>query len=203
MEIFSYIMSVATSQTGVEVFLAVKNIAGTGSIQFSKSDEFGEAQLWIVPKSKKSREELVTQLKTVPFIQQVSVVTLSKPISDTELFEARELFNTLNLDASEVTNEELNLFLNARLQGKYTYLIDFGPKKGRAPEKIRIIRAEEHPHFSPEWLINKDYEEEILDRELTIDDVEIRSVVIESIEAEEPILPPPPPPTPTKGDQAT
>jgi hypothetical protein len=193
MEIFSYIMSVTTSQAGVEVFLAVKNIAGTGSIQFSKSSEFNRADLWIIPKSKKSREELVAQIKAVPFIRQVSVVTLSKPITNTELFEVRELFNALGLDASDVKDEELSLFLNARLQGKYTYLIDFGHKKGRAPEKIRIIRAEEHPHFSPEWLTNKGHEEEILERELTIDDVEIRSVIIESIEAEEPITPPPPP----------
>jgi hypothetical protein len=154
-------------------------------------------ELWIVPKSKKSREQLVTKLKAVPFIREISVVTLSRPITNTELFEARELFNALGLDASDVKDDELCLFLNARLQGKYTYLIDFEHKKGRASDKIRIVRAEEHPHFSPEWLTNKDYEEEILDRELTIDDLEIGSVVIESTEAEKPT----PPPPPTKSDQ--
>jgi hypothetical protein len=97
----------------------------------------------------------------------------------------------------------LSLFLDARLQGKYTYLIDFGHTQGRAPGKIHIIRAEEHPHFSPEWLTNKDPEEEILERELTIDDLEIRSVVLESIKAEESTLPQPPPPPPLAANGQT
>ena len=199
MEIFSYIMTVATSQTGVEVFLAIKNIAGTGYAQYGRSGEFGSVELWIVPKSKKSREELLTQLQAVPFIQQVSVVKLSKPVTITELLEVRGLFNSFGWDTSDVRDEELSLFLNAKLQGKYTYMIDFEHEKGHAAEKIRIIRAEEHPHFSPEWLANDDYVEEILDKELTIDDLEIRSVEVE-LGVEEEAPPPPPPPPPTGGD---
>jgi hypothetical protein len=192
MQIFSYIMTVATSQTGVEVFLAIKNIAGTGHAQYGRSGEFGSVELWIVPKSKKSREELLTQLQDVSFIQQVSVVALSKPVTHKELLEVRDLFTDLGWDTSGVKDEELSLFLNAKLQGKYTYMIDCGHGNGRAAEKIRIIRAEEHPHFSPEWLAYNDDDEEILDRELTIDDLDIRSVVIETEEEEE--EPPPPPP---------
>jgi hypothetical protein len=199
MEIFSYIMTVATSHIGVEVFLAIKNIAGTGHAQYGRSGDFGNVEMWVVPKSKKSMEELVAQLQTVPFIQQVSVVTLSKPFTKTELQDVRKLFNSLGWDTSDVKDEELSLFLNAKLQGKYTYMLNFEHGKGRTTEKVRIIRAEEHPHFSPEWLDNSDYEEEILDKELTIDDLEIRSVVIESVVEMEP--PPPPPPPPTAGDQ--
>jgi hypothetical protein len=199
MEIFSYIMTVATSRTGVEVFLAIKNIAGTGRAQYGRSSEFDNIELWIVPKSKKSQEELGTQLKAVPFIQQVSVVALSKPVTNTELFEVRALLDGLGWNTSEVSDEELSLFLNAKLQGKYTYMIDFDHGKGHAAGKIRIIRTEEHPHFSPDWLSNDDDEEEILDRELTIDDLEIQSVVVESVEEEEP---PSPPPSSTESDQS-
>jgi hypothetical protein len=198
MEIFSYIMTVDTSQTGVEVFLAIKNIVGTGHAQYGKSGDFGNVEMWIVPKSKKSKEELVRQLQAVPFIQQVSVVTLSKPVTNNELLEVRELFNSLGWDTSDVKDEELSLFLNVKLQGKYTYMINLEHGKGRATEKVRIIRAEEHPHFSPEWLTSSDHEEEILDRELTIDDLEIRSVVVENVVEVEP----PPPPPPTAGEQA-
>jgi prolipoprotein diacylglyceryltransferase len=56
MEIFSYILTVATLQTGVEVFLTIRNIAGTGQAQFGRSGNFGNAELWIVPKSKKPRK---------------------------------------------------------------------------------------------------------------------------------------------------
>jgi len=189
MEIYSYIMTIATSQTGVEVFLSIKNIAGTGHAQYGRSGDFGNVEMWIVPKSIKNKEELVSQLQAVPFIQQVSVVALSKPVTNNELLEVRELFNGLGWDTSDVKDDELSLFLNAKLQGKYTYMLDFEHGKGRAPEKVRIIRTEEHPHFSPEWLANSDNEEEILDRELMIDDLEIRSVVVEMIVEE---TPPPP-----------
>ena len=193
MEIFSYIMAIATSKAGVEVFLAIKNIAGTGRAHFGRTDEFGGVELWIVPKSKKGREELTTQLKALSFIQQVSVVALSKPVTKTELFEVRELLARLGWDASHVSDEELSLFLNAKLQGKYTYLIDFDHEKDRASNKIRIIQVEEHPHFSPDWLTNDNREEEISARELTIDDLEIRSVVIKSVVEESEPEPPPPP----------
>ena len=196
MEIFSYIMTIATSKIDVEVFLAIRNIAGSGRSEYSRSSEFGDEELWIVPKSKKSREELVTQLRAVPFIRQVSVVTLSKPITDTKLSEVRELFNGLGWGTSDIRDEELLLFLNAKLQGKNTYMIDFEHGKGRTAEKVRIIRAEKHPHFSPEWLIN-DHVEEVLDKELTIDDLETRLVVVQSIVKG---MPPPPPP-PNGGDQ--
>jgi hypothetical protein len=192
MQIFSYIMTVATSQIGMEVFLAIRNIAGTGHAQYGRSGEFGSVELWIVPKSKKSREELLTELQDVSFIQQVSVVALSKPVTHSELLEVRDLFNDLGWDTSGVKDEVLSLFLNAKLQGKNTCMIDFGHGKDRAAEKIRIIRAEEHPHFSPGWLAYSDDDEEILDRELTMDDLEIQSVVIEDVVEEE--EPPPPPP---------
>jgi hypothetical protein len=203
MEIFSYIMTVATLKTGVEVLLAIRNIAGTGRVQYGRSGEFGNIEMWIIPKSKKSKEELVTQLISVPFIQQVSVVKLSNPITKNELLEVHELFSSLGWDTSDIQDEELSLFLNAKLQGKYTYIIDFEHGKGRTTEKVSIIRAEEHPHFSPEWLANTDYEEEILERELTIDDLEIRSFVVETVveEVATPPPPPPPPPPPTAGDQ--
>jgi hypothetical protein len=186
-------MTVATSQTGVEVFLEIRNIAGTGHVQFGRSGDFGGVDLWIVPKSKKNREELLIQLKAVPFIRQVSIVTLSKSITNTELFEVRALFNNLGWDTNDVRDEELFLFLNAKRQGKFTYMIDVDHGKGHTAEKIRIIRAEEHPHFSPEWLDHDDYTEEILDKKLTVNDLEIRSVVVESVLKEEPPPPPPPP----------
>ncbi|RYE54522.1 MAG: hypothetical protein EOP48_12145 [Sphingobacteriales bacterium] len=197
MEIFSYIMTIATSKTGVEVFLTIRNIVGTGRAEYGRNGDFGNVEMWIVPKSKKSKDELVEQLQALPFIQQVSVIKLSKPVTNKELAEVRELFNSLDWNTSDVKDEELTFFLNAKLQGKYTYMLDFEHGKRRTKDKVRIILAEEHPHFSPEWFTNSDLEEDILDRELTIDDFEIRSVVIENVVEVEP----PPPPPPTADDQ--
>ena len=192
----SYLMSITTSQKNVEVILAILNIAGMGQAFYGEDDGTVGTDLWIIPKSKKSRKEVTTQLQAVPAIRSVSVVQLSKPIKEAELVEVRELFAGIGWDASSVTDEELSLFINAKLQGQYTYYIDHDQKKkGKEPAKIHIRPAQEHPYFSPDMLLESDYtEDNAQDRELTIDDMEIRTVtIVDQIEVE---LPPPPPPPP-------
>jgi hypothetical protein len=112
------------------------------------------------------------------------------------------LFNSLVWDTSDVTDKEFSLFLKAKLQGKYTYMLDFGQGKRITKNKLRIIRAEEHPHFSPEWLTTNHFEDDILDRELTINDLGTQSVVAVLHQIIEAPHPPPPPPPPT-GDEHT
>lgn len=197
MEVFSYILTVTTPQPGVEVYLAIRNIAGTGRAQYVRTTDSGSVEVWIVPKSKRSKAELITQLQELPFINQVSVVPLSKPVTNHEVLEVRELFNNLDWDMSNVKDEEMSLFLNAKLDGKSTYMIGLEHPKGPTSERVRIIRAEDHPHFLPEWLIIDEEENEILDRELTIDDLETYSVVIQQLVEE----PDPPPPPPNNGDK--
>lgn len=51
-------------------------------------------------------------------------------------------------------------------------------KQGTA-EKLRIIKAEDHPDYTPEWRVHEAVEEEILGRKLTVDDVEIETLRIE------------------------
>lgn len=187
----SYLMSITTSQKNVEVILAILNIAGMGQAFYGENDGTVGTDLWIIPKSKKSTQEVTTQLQAVPAIRSVSVVQLSKPVKETELVEVRELFAGIGWDASSVTDEELSLFINAKLQGQYTYYIDHDQKKkGKEPAKIRIRPAQEHPYFSPDMLKESDYTKDD-DRELTIDDIEIRTVTMVDQIAE-----PPPPPHP-------
>jgi hypothetical protein len=192
----SYLMSVTTSQNDVEVTLAILNIAGMGQAFYGERDSTGGTDLWIIPQSKKSSQEVTTQLQAVPAIHSVSVVPVSKPVKETELTEVRELFVGIGWDASSVTDEELSLFINAKLQGQYTYYIDHDKKKkGKEPVKIRIRPSEEHPHFSPDWLKKNDYtEDDVQNRVLTIDDIEIRTVTIVHQIAVEPPPPPPRPP---------
>jgi hypothetical protein len=189
MKIYSYIMTVSSSTAGADLFLTIRNITGSGRPEYGRSGDFGNIEMWIVPRSEKSKEELVTALEAVSFIRQVSVVPLSVPVTAEEVSEVRELFNALGWDSSDVKDEELSLFLNARLQGQYSWLLYFDDAKGRTTGKVRIIRAEEHPLFSPEWLVNNEIAGDISGKELTLDDVEIRSVVVEQNVEE----PPPPP----------
>ncbi len=189
-------MSITTSLKNVEVILAILNIAGKGQAFYGENDGTVGTDLWIIPKSKKSRQEVTRQLQAVPAIRSVSVVQLSKPVKETELVEVRELFAGIGWDASSVTDEELSLFINAKLQGQYTYHIDHDQKKkGKEPAKIRIRPAQEHPYFSPDMLKESDYTKDD-DTELTIDDIEIRTVTIVDQIAIEPPSPPSPPPRP-------
>jgi hypothetical protein len=186
----SYLMSVTTSKMDVEVTLAILNTAGMGQAFHSFSNGVAHTALWIIPKGKKSRQEIITQLQAIPAIRNFSIVALSKPVNKNVLAEVRELFAQLGWDASKVTDDALLLFINAKIQGQYTYYIDY-EHKGKVPVEIQIKLIEEHPLFSPDWLQatnHREYEEQ--DRELTIDDIEIRSVIIKSIE-EAPPTPPP------------
>jgi hypothetical protein len=190
----SYLMYIATSQKNVEVIMAILNIAGMGQAFYGENDGSVGTDLWIIPKSKKSRQEVITQLQAVPAIRSVSVVQLSKPVKETELVEVRELFAGIGWDVSSVTDEELSLFINAKLQGQYTYYIAHDQKKkGKEPAKIRIKPAQEHPHFSPNMLKESDYTKDD-DRELTIGDLKIRTVtMVDQIAVEPPSAPPRPP----------
>lgn len=190
MELLSYIMTVATSTTDVELHLAIKNIAGTGRIHYGKSDGYRHVNLWIIPKSTKRKEELLAQLKALTPIAQVSLVGLSKPATPAELLEVRELFTNLGLNSSTVKDEDLALFLHSRLAGQYSYLIYTGQSQDDSREIFQIIKAEDHPQFSPKWLAGDPIGEEILDRELTIEELEIRNVHFQISEEE----PPPDPP---------
>jgi hypothetical protein len=174
----SYLMLVTTSQNDMEVTLAVLNIAGRGQAFYGQSDSDGSTNLWLIPNGKKSKQEVITKLKAIPAIRNVSIVALSKPFIQAELGDVRDLFITAGLDTGNVNDDELFRFIDAKLHGKYTYYIDadFKPTK-RGAVKIRIRPSEEHPHFSPDWLKESDsplLEKE--DTELTIEDIEIRTV---------------------------
>ena len=191
---FGYLMSVTTSQNDVEVLLAISNTAGRGEVFHGSSNGVTNTQLSIIPNGRKDREEVIAQLQALPSVLSVSVVTLSKPVIETELAGVRELFAGIGWDASSITDDELLLFINSKLQGQYTYYVDYDLGKMRnKPVKIRIKRIEEHPHFSPDWLREtKHIEEDELERDITIDDIEIRSITMEHTGKVEP--PPPPPP---------
>jgi hypothetical protein len=186
----SYLMLITASKMDAEVTLAILNTAGRGQAFHGFSNGAVNTGLWIIPKAKGNKQEVITQLQAIAAIKSVSIVTLSKPVDENKLAEVRDLFAQLGWDTSNVTNDALSLFINAKLQGQYKYYIDYEHRE-KGQVKIQIKLLEEHPHFSPDWLkATGDKQDGAQDKELTIDDIEIRSVVIEAIEEDEP--PPPP-----------
>ena len=105
--------------------LAVLNIAGSGQAFHGFSNGVVSTDLSIIPKGKRNKQEVLIQLQAIPAIRSVSVVALSNPVNEKELKEVRELFAGIGWDACSVTNENLSLFINAKLQRQYTYYVDY------------------------------------------------------------------------------
>ncbi len=201
-----HIISVTASASDRQVMRAVLKIAGSRQMVFGITTEDVSTHLFVIPESKKSTEELATEVQAVPGLSKVAIVALSKPVNKMELAELRELFAGLDWDASSVTDDELSLFIDDKLLGQYTYYIELGHKRNESGMvSMRIKRLEDHPQFSPDWLVNNGAKkDETQNEEQTFDDIETHEVMIELIqEVEEVEEPPPPPPRPTNLEQMT
>ncbi len=178
MKTVSYLMSVTSIKQDVEVLLAIQKIAGRGRILYGSSTEFTKRNLWIIPKGNKNSKAIISRLNEMPAIRNVSIVTLSKPVKETELTEVRKLFAYFNWDTSGVNDNELLLFIYEKIQGKYTSFIDYKHKKiGKESVEIRIKPIEEHPNFSAEWLTKNTHSKvKLPENELTIADIEFQTM---------------------------
>jgi hypothetical protein len=114
----SYLISVAASQKNVELILAILNTAGRGHALHGFSNGMVSTDLWIIPKGKRNREEIISQLHAIPTVDHVSVIALSNPVEGKELVEVLEMFTLIGWDASAVTNETLSLFISDKLNGQ-------------------------------------------------------------------------------------
>jgi hypothetical protein len=190
----SYLLSITSSSQAPDVLLAIMNTAGRGHALFGTGNEAVSKTLWIIPKGRKNKQEVLAQLQAIPAIQHVSVAVLTQTPEATELEEVRAMFNDVNIDASDVSDDTLSIFLNSKIQGIASYYIDPEHKNRRwGQTKISIKRIEDHPMFSPDWLRQQskitDYD---MERDLTLDDIEVRTMSFEELK-EEPEPPPPPP----------
>ena len=188
----SYLIAVTATQPGLDAVIAVFNIAGRGQAICGFSNGGNNTTLFIIPKGKGNRQEVLAQLQAVPAIRNVSVVAVSNPVQATELTEVRALFTHIGWDASGVSDDTLSVYMNTKLNRQDRFYIDCGPRE-KAQVRIHIKPLEEHPFFSPDWLnAGEITDEEEPDKVFTVDDFEVRDIVIqEEIEA-----PPPPPPPP-------
>ena len=199
-----YLISLSVRDFDREAMLAVQKITRQGQVLFGLTKEAVSTHLYVIPANKNSAPELTSQLQAVPGFSQVHVVAFSNPIKETELSEVRKIFAGVDINASSVSDDELSLFIDSKLQGQYTYYIhlDHKPnKKGLFDMHIKLLT--EHPQYSPDWI--KDTvrtKKEKQDTEQPFDDIETHvDVVIQTVEVDEP--PPPPPPPPNNLDQMT
>jgi len=179
----TYLMSLTTSQHDVETTVAIMNLMGPGTAVCGS----GDSTLHIVLKARTAKEELIKQIKALPSIRDVAVVTLSNPVKESELPEVRSLFVNFGVDPSGITDEELSLFLNAKLNRQYTYYLKFEWGKRGQPDKIHVRPTDFSVEQIKKW---NAIEEEAMDKIYTVDDVKVRSVVVQSTFATPPPLAP-------------
>lgn len=173
-----YLLAVTSAHKNILVPLGIMNISGGGQAICGFSKGTVTTDLWIIPKGRRNREEIFAHLQAISAIRSFSMVVLSNPIRKKELTEVRDLFAQISWDSSEVTNEVLSLFLNAKLRGQYSYYIDYDLRE-KAPRKIRIKRIEDHPDYSPASLkATPQGEETDPDKQYTIDDIRVSSVTL-------------------------
>lgn len=182
-------VSITEINPSKEAMVAIFNMSGAACMHFG----LGHTSFWILPNNKKDREETIAQLESVPGLHSVYVVSLSNPVTIEEVGEVRKMLNVFSIDTSAVTDDKLAAYLNSILDNKSTFYIEFDDEAARKGDtKLLIAALEEHPDFSPQWLLQPyTSEEDLLGREYTVDDFEIETESFEDIIEEEDEVQPP------------
>jgi len=194
----SYLLLITRTTTPANFSRLVINIAGRGQALGGRSNDNIHKELWMIFKGKRDKDEMITQLKTVPGVSDVTAAAVSSPVEQHALKEIRALFASFGWDANGIDDETLTLFIEARLKGEYRYYIDCDHLHNAEPTPILIKELTAHPLFHPDWLKEPTPRPETsTDGELTDEDIVIEYV---NIKEEEYIEDPPPPPIDRKKD---
>lgn len=180
----SYILFIEKSSQGdIELMLSILNIAGRGFSFYGSSNDSTSLSLWLIFNGKNNPAEIKKQLEAISPIKKVTVITVSSPIKETEIKALREVFLKIGWDSQDVSNEELSMFIKAKLHHQETHYIDYDHKKIQSsPVKIKIIPIQNHPDFSLDWLKEKKFNpEDLTNKEFTKDDFKIETIEFTSI----------------------
>jgi hypothetical protein len=187
----SYILYIEQSSQGdVDFTLSTLNIAGVSIPLYGRSGDFGCVSLRLLLKARNKPTEIKKQLEAISIVNNVTLVAVSSPLEESEISDLRNIFLKIGWDTQEVSREDLSIFIESNLQGRYTHYIDFDHKRHRnLPVKISIKRLQEHPNFKPEWIRETNIGlENLPDKEFTRED--ITTTIIESTSYVHPRNPP-------------
>ncbi|CAN5392216.1 hypothetical protein BH11BAC5_BH11BAC5_47400 [soil metagenome] len=178
-----YLILLEMTESSTEAMLVICNKIGRG-YHYCRGDSSGRRELWLIPKGKKSEQEVAVLLQAVPAIRKVSAIALGKLIKPEKLINVRQLITEYGWETSNVSDEQLLMYINAMLQGQSTYYIHFDHSLGsKALDRISIKSMKEHPNYTSmkDSIATKWLEE---DGELTLDKIQkievtdIQTVVI-------------------------
>ena len=153
----SYLVYLSSTEMTLELSMKISNIAGRGRSMIGYSDDSGSNELWLIPEGKYETKKMIDNLNALPGVRVISAVALSKPIKTTEIIGIRDVFSSIGLNTANVSDDELAMYFNDQVNDRFTHYIDYDHRqKMKGPVEISIKRLEDHPHFSPDWLIKKE-----------------------------------------------
>jgi len=146
-----------------DLYFTIVNSIGRG-YHYSKEDNVSRTELWMIPKARKEKNEIINQLKAIEVVQNVSLVTIENSAKSVDLKAVRQLFTAYGWDAGSIKDEELLLYLNSTFQLQGTYYIDFeSGKPGAKSHRIFIKPIPENPSYSAsesdkikKWMLNEE-----------------------------------------------
>lgn len=189
-----YIISVTTSDNSSQPVLTILRLADSVQMLGGSSNERAATHLFLLPVTKKSKQELIAELQLIANASNISVVSLSQPIKEEELTEVRKIFAGMSWDTSNISDRELSVFLDDKLQGQCVYYMDAEHKKGERMLSMRIKHLKDQAESSPEGQEKSNCNRQNMnDGQKRLEEFETRKIVLE--EVVENVPPPPPPPS--------
>ena len=187
-----YIILMNSQQSNSEASHSLRKISNVVLLGGSSNEKMS-SDLFLITQTLISKDEITSQLGSIPGIVDTSIVSLSQPVKTDELAQVRKVLGEMTWDASNLTDDELSMYLEDKRKGQWTfYLEPEGRKKENGLTRVRMKRLDEHPQYSAEWLkssTSKSRSE--LDKRDLADEIEVREITI--VTEEEDFEPPPPP----------
>jgi hypothetical protein len=190
----SYLLALTFSRSNPELFLQVLNLAGRFEAILGFGNDDFNTDLRLIPNPRRNASEIKKALEKTASVRKVSLAALTDPVKETELAEVRKLLLDIGLNPEKVTDDELSLFLNERLKGRYTYHIAWDdPPATTGSVKISIKDVRELPGYSTDMILQAEREQEDLAKAYTMEDFKVESVEFTTMDEEPPEEPEPPP----------
>jgi hypothetical protein len=145
---------------------------------------------YLIPGNSKTSSELKEVLKNINGIHEISIISLSNPVTNSELADVRKLLLQGKMDASGVSDDELLKYLHSQLKR----------------DDIYVLHSESHNHLTGVSYLKLELVSDILKKykddsnDVTIEkttyegDMAISEITISTTVSVEPPEPPPPPP---------
>jgi hypothetical protein len=144
---------------------------------------------YLIPGNSKTSSELKEVLKNINGIHEISIISLSNPVTNSELADYRKLLLQYKMDASGVSDDELLMYLHSQLKR----------------DDIYVLHSESHDHLTGVSYLKLELVSDILKKykddsnDVTIEkttyegDMAISEITISTTVSVEPPEPPPPP----------